>query len=198
MGYGAGNRKLMAEAGVREDAATLSTISEAIALEALADKTFMKDSVRVIQAERVRLADRLREARIPPPEDRRELPARRPRPALERRLGRFLRGQGIVTREMSDFKAARKLSSDDRRPPRAQRPAGRRTEPVEGGMLALTLLDYGVGNIHSIKKCLERAGASVIGGDRAGEDPGREGRWCSRASAPSARSPSRSRRSAGS
>ena len=28
-------------------------------------------------------------------------------------------------------------------------------------MLALTLLDYGVGNIHSIKKCLERAGASV-------------------------------------
>ena len=29
-------------------------------------------------------------------------------------------------------------------------------------MLALTLLDYGVGNIHSIKKCLERAGASVV------------------------------------
>ena len=28
-------------------------------------------------------------------------------------------------------------------------------------MLPLTLLDYGVGNIHSIKKCLERAGASV-------------------------------------
>jgi glutamine amidotransferase len=28
-------------------------------------------------------------------------------------------------------------------------------------MLALTLLDYGVGNIHSIKKCFERAGASV-------------------------------------
>jgi glutamine amidotransferase len=27
--------------------------------------------------------------------------------------------------------------------------------------LPLTLLDYGVGNIHSIKKCLERAGASV-------------------------------------
>jgi glutamine amidotransferase len=29
-------------------------------------------------------------------------------------------------------------------------------------MLALTMLDYGVGNIHSIKKCLERAGASVV------------------------------------
>jgi glutamine amidotransferase len=28
-------------------------------------------------------------------------------------------------------------------------------------MLPLTLLDYGVGNIHSIKKCFERAGASV-------------------------------------
>ena len=28
-------------------------------------------------------------------------------------------------------------------------------------MLALTLLDYGVGNIHSIKKCFERAGAAV-------------------------------------
>jgi glutamine amidotransferase len=28
-------------------------------------------------------------------------------------------------------------------------------------MLPVTLLDYGVGNIHSIKKCLERAGASV-------------------------------------
>src|ERR1043165_3184560 len=27
--------------------------------------------------------------------------------------------------------------------------------------LPLILLDYGVGNIHSIKKCLERAGASV-------------------------------------
>jgi glutamine amidotransferase len=28
-------------------------------------------------------------------------------------------------------------------------------------MLPLTLLDYGVGNIHSLKKCFERAGASV-------------------------------------
>jgi glutamine amidotransferase len=28
--------------------------------------------------------------------------------------------------------------------------------------LPLTLLDYGVGNIHSIKKCFERAGASVV------------------------------------
>ena len=28
-------------------------------------------------------------------------------------------------------------------------------------MLPLTLLDYGVGNIHSIKKCFERAGAAV-------------------------------------
>ena len=28
-------------------------------------------------------------------------------------------------------------------------------------MLPLTLVDYGVGNIHSIKKCLEKAGASV-------------------------------------
>ncbi|HZE97271.1 MAG TPA: imidazole glycerol phosphate synthase subunit HisH, partial [Planctomycetota bacterium] len=27
--------------------------------------------------------------------------------------------------------------------------------------LPLTLLDYGVGNIHSIKKCFERAGAAV-------------------------------------
>jgi glutamine amidotransferase len=32
---------------------------------------------------------------------------------------------------------------------------------VEGVVLPLTLLDYGVGNIHSIKKAFERAGAAV-------------------------------------
>jgi glutamine amidotransferase len=32
---------------------------------------------------------------------------------------------------------------------------------MEGVMLSLTLLDYGVGNIHSLKKAFERAGAGV-------------------------------------
>jgi histidinol-phosphate aminotransferase len=82
---------------------TLSSISEAIALEALADKSFMKESVRIIQAERARLSDRLRELGF--------RPHRTDANFLLIDLGRsssaaraFLRGRGIVTREMGDFK----------------------------------------------------------------------------------------------
>jgi len=103
VGYGAGNRRLMAKMECAKTPLTLSSISEAIALEALADKTFMKESVRVIQSERVRLAERLRELGFRPQKtDANFLIADLGRPSSGARA--FLRGRGIVTRDMSDFK----------------------------------------------------------------------------------------------
>jgi histidinol-phosphate aminotransferase len=103
VGYGVSNRKLMAKMECAKTPLTLGSISEAIALEALADKTFVKESVRVIQAERVRLADRLRELGFRPEKtDANFLIADLGRPSSGARA--FLKGRGIVTREMSDFK----------------------------------------------------------------------------------------------
>jgi histidinol-phosphate/aromatic aminotransferase/cobyric acid decarboxylase-like protein len=82
---------------------TLSSISEAIALEALADKSFMKESVRIIQAERARLSDHLRELGFRPHRtDANFLLIDLGRPSGAARA--FLRARGIVTREMGDFK----------------------------------------------------------------------------------------------
>jgi histidinol-phosphate aminotransferase len=103
VGYGASNRKLMTRMECAKTPLTLSAISEAIALEALADKTFMKESVRVIQAERARLSDLLRELGFRPQKtDANFLIVDLGRPSGGARS--FLRGRGIVTREMSDFK----------------------------------------------------------------------------------------------
>lgn len=103
VGYGAGNRKLMAKMECAKTPLTLSSISEAIALEALADKGFMRESVRIIQAERVRLSERLRELGFRPHKtDANFLLVDLGRPSGAARA--FLRGRGIVTREMGDFK----------------------------------------------------------------------------------------------
>ena len=103
VGYGASNRKLVARMECAKTPLTLSAISEAIALEALADKTFMKESVRVIQAERARLSDLLRELGFRPQKtDANFLIVDLGRPSDGARS--FLRGRGIATREMSDFR----------------------------------------------------------------------------------------------
>ena len=103
VGYGASNRKLLAKMECAKTPLTLNAISEAIALEALADQTFMRESVRIIQAERVRLADRLRELGFKPQKtDANFLIADLGRPSGAART--FLRGRGIVTRGMGDFK----------------------------------------------------------------------------------------------
>jgi histidinol-phosphate aminotransferase len=82
---------------------TLNSISEAIALEALVDKTFMHESVRVVQAERVRLSDELRELGFKPhPTDANFLIVDVGVPSEPVRA--FLRDRGIVTRATGDFK----------------------------------------------------------------------------------------------
>jgi histidinol-phosphate aminotransferase len=103
VGYGAANRKLMGKLECAKTPLTLSSISEAVAIEALADKTFMKESVRVVQAERVRLSDELRELGFNPhPTDANFLIVDLGVPSEPVRV--FLRERGIVTRAMGDFK----------------------------------------------------------------------------------------------
>jgi histidinol-phosphate aminotransferase len=103
VGYGASNRRVMAKMECAKTPLTLNSVSEAIALEALADQTFMRDAVGVIQSERVRLSDRLRELGFgPQPTDANFLIVDLGRPSSGARA--FLRERGIVTREMSDFK----------------------------------------------------------------------------------------------
>lgn len=103
VGYGAANRKLMARMECAKTPLTLNSLSEAIALEALADKTFMRESVRAVQAERVRLAGQLRELGFrPQPTDANFLIVDVGLPSEPVRA--FLRERGIVARATGDFK----------------------------------------------------------------------------------------------
>lgn len=103
VGYCLAHRRVMERLRRVKTPLTLNSFSEAVALEALADKTFMKESVKLIQSERVRLADRLKELGLRPRKTDANfllvdlgLPSGAAREAL--------RGKGIVTREMGDFK----------------------------------------------------------------------------------------------
>jgi histidinol-phosphate aminotransferase len=103
VGYGVSNRKILEKLQCAKTPLTLNSLSESIALEALADKTFMKESVRIVQSERVRLAGLLQEIGF--------RPGKTDANFMIVDLGRlssgaraFLRERGIVTREMGDFK----------------------------------------------------------------------------------------------
>jgi histidinol-phosphate aminotransferase len=103
VGYALSNRKIVAKLECAKTPLSVSSLSEAIALEALADKTFMRESVRVVQAERARLAGRLRELGFrPQPTDANFMLVDLgvPSEAARRTLGE----RGIMTRAMGDFK----------------------------------------------------------------------------------------------
>lgn len=102
VGYGAANRRLLAKMECAKTPLTLNSLSEAIALEALADKTFMKESVRLIQSERARLAEMVLNLGFRPQRsDANFMLIDLGRPSSAARA--FLRERGIVTREMGDF-----------------------------------------------------------------------------------------------
>jgi histidinol-phosphate aminotransferase len=103
VGYGVSNPKILERMHCAKTPLTLNSFSEAIALEALADKSFMKESVRVVQSERLRLAEVLRELGLRPAKtDANFMIVDVGAPSGGAR--RFLRERGIVTREMGDFK----------------------------------------------------------------------------------------------
>lgn len=103
VGYGVSNRKILEKLQRAKTPLTLNSVSEAIALEALADKTFMRESVKAVAGERVRLSGLLRELGFRPQEtDANFMIVDLGVPSGSARA--FLRGRGIVTREMGDFK----------------------------------------------------------------------------------------------
>ncbi|HXG59964.1 MAG TPA: histidinol-phosphate transaminase [Planctomycetota bacterium] len=103
VGYGLANRRLMEKLYCAKTPLTLSALSEAIALEALADKSFMRETVETVRRERVRLAERLRDLGFrPEPTDANFMIVDLGTPSASARA--FLRARGIVTRDMGDFK----------------------------------------------------------------------------------------------
>ena len=103
VGYGLANRKILAKMECAKTPLTLNSISEAIALDALGDKTFLRESVRIVRAERLRLAELLRELGFrPQPTDANFMIVDLGAPSHVAR--RFLLERGIVTRAMGDFK----------------------------------------------------------------------------------------------
>lgn len=82
---------------------TLDVFSEAVAIEALADKSFWRESVEMIQKERGRAEASLREIGMQPiPTHANFLLVDVGRPSGSARA--FLKSKGILTREMGDFK----------------------------------------------------------------------------------------------
>lgn len=103
IGYCMAHRRIMERMRRVKTPLTLNTVSETVALEALADKSFMKETIRIVQSERTRLADRLKELGFKPKRtDANFMLVDLGQPSDAAR--EFLRGKGIVTREMGDFK----------------------------------------------------------------------------------------------
>ncbi len=103
VGYGVANRKVMEKLWCAKTPLTLSALSEAVAVEALADLSFMKETVRIVRQERERLARELRSLGFTPePSDANFMIVDLGVPSGPARG--FLRARGIVTREMGDFK----------------------------------------------------------------------------------------------
>jgi histidinol-phosphate aminotransferase len=103
VGYCVAHRRVMERLRRVKTPLTLNTFSETVALEALADKTFMKESVKLIQSERLRLAEGLKELGLRPRKtDANFMLVDLGRPSGPAREA--LRGKGILTREMGDFK----------------------------------------------------------------------------------------------
>jgi histidinol-phosphate aminotransferase len=103
VGYALANRKVLQKLECAKTPLSLGSLSEAVALEALADKTFMKESLRVVRSERVRLAELLRDLGFrPQPSDANFMIVDLGVPSEPAR--QYLAGRGIMTRAMGDFK----------------------------------------------------------------------------------------------
>lgn len=103
VGYGLAHKALMEKLYRAKTPLTLSSISEAIALEALADKAFMRETVETVRKERIRLAQKLTDLGCRPhPSDANFLIVDVGEPSGKLRA--FLLSKGVVTREMGDFR----------------------------------------------------------------------------------------------
>ena len=103
VGYGVANRPLMEKLYCAKTPLTLPALSEAVALEALADPAFMRETVAVVRKERVRMARMLTEAGYRPQRTDANfmiVDVGEPSGALRA----FLKSRGVITREMGDFR----------------------------------------------------------------------------------------------
>lgn len=102
VGYGLANRAVMEKLYCAKTPLTLSSISEAVALEALEFKAFRDETVVLIREERERLARRCGEIGLrPQPTDANFMIIDLGVPSGPVRA--FLRSKGILTRQMDDF-----------------------------------------------------------------------------------------------
>ena len=103
VGYGLANRKVMEKLYCAKTPLTMNAFSEAVALEALADKTFVRETITVVTRERERLARLLEGLGFRPAKsDANFMIVDLGVPSDPARA--FLRGKAIVTRAMRDFK----------------------------------------------------------------------------------------------
>ncbi len=101
VGYGVANRLVMGKMVGAKTPLTLSALSEAIALESLADPSFVRETVEGVQKERTRLARQLAELGCRPQKtDANFMLLDLGEPSGP--LAAFLRSKGIVTRPMGD------------------------------------------------------------------------------------------------
>ncbi|HLF93151.1 MAG TPA: aminotransferase class I/II-fold pyridoxal phosphate-dependent enzyme [Planctomycetota bacterium] len=102
VGYGVANRPVMERMYGAKTPLTLSAASEAIALESLADPSFVRETVAGVQRERARLAGRLADLGFRPQRtDANFMLVDLGEPSGP--LAAFLRSKGVVTRPMGDI-----------------------------------------------------------------------------------------------
>lgn len=103
VGYGVANRRLMEKLYCAKTPLTMNALSEAIALEALRDPRFRDETVATIRKERERLAAAVGALGFRAEKtDANFMIVDLGRPSGPARA--FLKGKGILTREMGDFK----------------------------------------------------------------------------------------------
>ncbi len=103
IGYGLASRKVMDQLVRVKTPLTVGSLNELIALEALADPAFSRETIRVVRSERERLAKALEAAGFAPaPTDANFMIVDLGVPSAG--AAAALRGKGIVTRDMGDFR----------------------------------------------------------------------------------------------
>ncbi len=140
----------------------LNSFSEAVAISALDNKGWVRDSVSRMRSDRDYLSSRMRALGFDVKPSVCNFVIGRS-PVDGPGLVAALRSKGVAVRDCSTVPDARRIHQGDRRPQAAARPLPRGSggDHRRRPRMNVTIMDYGVGNLHSLSKGLERAGAST-------------------------------------
>ncbi len=140
---------------------SLDKVSEHVAIKALRDQDFVRRSVDIVRKERAHLEEGLRRLGMVPPALRCQLHTVQ----MPEELGPAHRptgGQGRAHPGLRGQASPGGLRPHHHRDQGAERhPAGTNGGGDGGMALKVHMADYGVGNLHSIRKALENCGAKV-------------------------------------